>query len=122
MDGELEKMIQDNPYANDIYHRSESMSENYVRTGYNKAIREVRSMFLAQEVKKCCCESLVGGLNIYCSVCMGRVNVAPEPEAPKFMECDACRAKFGSPYLCAGCLHNRKVIETYTLSQKAGNK
>jgi hypothetical protein len=37
---------------------------------------------------------------------------AHEPEAskPQFMECDACRAKAGSPTLCAGCLHNRRVI------------
>lgn len=29
----------------------------------------------------------------------------------KFMECDTCRAKPGSPPLCVGCLHNRTVIE-----------
>ena len=27
-----------------------------------------------------------------------------------FVECDTCRAKPGSPTLCAGCLHNRQVI------------
>jgi secreted protein with Ig-like and vWFA domain len=27
-----------------------------------------------------------------------------------FMECDTCRAKPGSPTLCAGCLHNRRLI------------
>lgn len=28
-----------------------------------------------------------------------------------FIECDTCRAKLGSPPLCAGCLHNRLLIE-----------
>lgn len=27
-----------------------------------------------------------------------------------FMECDACRAKPGSPLLCAACLHNRNLF------------
>lgn len=27
-----------------------------------------------------------------------------------FEECDSCRAKPGSPVLCAGCLHNRTLI------------
>lgn len=37
-----------------------------------------------------------------------------EPEAfGGFMECDTCRAKPGSPPLCAGCLHNREVINAY---------
>lgn len=27
-----------------------------------------------------------------------------------FMECDTCKAKPGSPTLCAGCLNNRAVI------------
>jgi hypothetical protein len=27
-----------------------------------------------------------------------------------FKECDTCRAKPGAPTLCAGCLHNRRVI------------
>lgn len=31
----------------------------------------------------------------------------------EFMECDTCRAKSGSPYLCQGCLHNRAIIELY---------
>lgn len=30
-----------------------------------------------------------------------------------FIECDTCRAKPGSPALCAGCLHNRRVISTF---------
>lgn len=30
----------------------------------------------------------------------------------KFMECDTCRKKAGSPVLCNGCLHNRSVIES----------
>ena len=34
-------------------------------------------------------------------------------EPSEFMGCDACRAKPGSPTLCAGCLHNREVIEGY---------
>jgi len=28
-----------------------------------------------------------------------------------FQECDTCRAKPGTPVLCAGCLHNRSAIE-----------
>ena len=28
----------------------------------------------------------------------------------RFMECDTCRAKPGAPLLCAGCLHNRTLI------------
>lgn len=28
-----------------------------------------------------------------------------------FVECDACRAKSGSPSLCEGCQNNRRVIE-----------
>lgn len=27
-----------------------------------------------------------------------------------FVECDTCRAKPGTPPLCAGCLHNRRLI------------
>lgn len=33
------------------------------------------------------------------------------PNGVSFMECDTCRAKPGGPPLCAGCLHNRRVIE-----------
>lgn len=32
----------------------------------------------------------------------------------QFIECDTCRAKPGSPTLCAGCLNNRRVIEELT--------
>jgi len=35
-------------------------------------------------------------------------------ENNEFMECDICRQKPGSPYLCIGCLHNRKVINRLT--------
>lgn len=28
----------------------------------------------------------------------------------EFRECDACKAKPGSPVLCDGCLYNRRVI------------
>jgi hypothetical protein len=47
-----------------------------------------------------------------CDQARWRLVSAHEPEAskPQFMECDACRAKAGSPTLCAGCLHNRRVI------------
>ncbi len=31
----------------------------------------------------------------------------------QFAECDQCRAKPGSPPLCAGCLNNRTVIGRY---------
>lgn len=30
----------------------------------------------------------------------------------EFVECDTCRAKPGSPYLCEGCLHNRAAMDT----------
>lgn len=30
-----------------------------------------------------------------------------------FLECDTCRAKPGSPTLCAGCLHNRALISRF---------
>ncbi len=33
-----------------------------------------------------------------------------EQAVDDFMECDSCRAKPGSPPLCAGCLHNREAI------------
>lgn len=38
-----------------------------------------------------------------------------KPEAlmikhPKFVECESCAAKPGSPYLCRSCLHNRATI------------
>lgn len=29
-----------------------------------------------------------------------------------FMECAACRAKPGTPFLCEACLHNRWLIST----------
>jgi hypothetical protein len=32
------------------------------------------------------------------------------PDLTQFVECDACRAKPGTPALCAGCLHNRTAI------------
>ena len=44
------------------------------------------------------------------------------PELPKFIECDTCRAKPGSPTLCRGCLHNREIIEAYQEQLKAGRK
>lgn len=28
-----------------------------------------------------------------------------------FTECDTCREKLGTPYLCRGCIANRKTIE-----------
>jgi hypothetical protein len=40
-------------------------------------------------------------------------SVAVGAALSRFMECDTCRAKSGSPTLCAGCLHNREVIEGY---------
>lgn len=33
-----------------------------------------------------------------------------EPLNLDFMECDTCRAKPGTPVLCAGCLHNRAAL------------
>lgn len=36
------------------------------------------------------------------------------PDPDKFMECDSCRAKAGSPHLCKGCLHNRDLIQRKT--------
>jgi hypothetical protein len=81
LDEHLENMIQDNRYLNDLYYRSESMSENYNRSGRNNAIREIRRLY-----------------------------IAPEEKIFDFMECDTCRAKPGTPNLCAGCLHNRQMI------------
>lgn len=37
-----------------------------------------------------------------------------EPEHLEFMECEDCRKKPGVATLCAGCLHNRQVIEQLT--------
>lgn len=31
----------------------------------------------------------------------------------RFQECDTCRAKPGSPYLCEGCLNNRTLIDRF---------
>jgi len=45
---ELESMLKDDPYLSDHY-RSESLNENAVRTGFNNAIRTVRSIFVAPE-------------------------------------------------------------------------
>lgn len=50
LDGELEKMIKDDPYQNDRFYRSETLNENAVRSGFNKALTEVRSMFISPEV------------------------------------------------------------------------
>ena len=33
-----------------------------------------------------------------------------EPIKTEFVECDTCKAKPGSPYLCSGCLKNRQII------------
>lgn len=51
-----------------------------------------------------------------------------EPDEPvrlqkflRFMECDACAAKPGSPTLCAGCLHNRDVISAYNQASLKGD-
>lgn len=38
----------------------------------------------------------------------------PEPAPVGFVECDTCHAKPGSPTLCAGCFHNRDLIEKLT--------
>lgn len=32
---------------------------------------------------------------------------------PEFVECDTCRAKPGTPYLCRGCLANRDAFHKY---------
>lgn len=47
-----------------------------------------------------------GGLSIYREV----MEILNPHDPKKFMECDTCRAKPGSPELCKGCLHNRKLI------------
>jgi hypothetical protein len=39
-----------------------------------------------------------------------RMFLASESQPTDFMECDTCRAKPGTPTLCAGCLHNRSLI------------
>lgn len=48
-DGLLEKMVQGDPYEKDQYMRSESLNENAVRTGFNKAIANIRRMYDAHE-------------------------------------------------------------------------
>lgn len=37
--------------------------------------------------------------------------VAHRQEGSGFWECDECASKPGSPTLCRGCLHNRRVID-----------
>lgn len=37
-------------------------------------------------------------------------NLRPVVDFAGFMECDTCRAKPGTPILCAGCSHNRTRI------------
>lgn len=39
-------------------------------------------------------------------------------EELKFMECDWCRGKAGTPRLCDGCLHNRQAIEIFAAKKK----
>jgi hypothetical protein len=57
-------MVKGDPYINDTYYRTETLNENSVRTGYNKAIAEVRRMFLApnpevpEEIKDLLCEEV----------------------------------------------------------------
>ncbi len=50
-----------------------------------------------------------------CNTWVRRMFLAPA-EPKRFVECDACRSKSGSPTLCRGCLHNREVIEAYERS------
>ena len=45
-----------------------------------------------------------------------------EEEPVEFMECDTCRAKPGTPPLCRGCLHNRKIIKSLNKPAGAGEK
>jgi hypothetical protein len=49
-----------------------------------------------------------------------RMFIAPKPEVLEFMECETCSAKPGSPTLCAGCLHNRSLIEKLTDKMTSG--
>lgn len=37
----------------------------------------------------------------------------PQNPSGAFQECESCKAKPGTPTLCAGCLHNRQLIATY---------
>lgn len=39
----------------------------------------------------------------------------------RFTECDTCAAKTGSPFLCSGCSHNRKVISAYDRASLKGD-
>ena len=45
--------------------------------------------------------------------------VAAQTAESQFVECDTCRAKPGSPTLCAGCLNNRRVIESLSHLRRA---
>ena len=69
-----------------------------------------------------CCGTVEG-----CKWCANEAAYMGRPLAPPtvaavepsgFMECDTCRAKPGSPTLCAGCLHNRYVIDELRISDK----
>lgn len=40
------------------------------------------------------------------------MEILDPPNPKEFLECDACRAKPGSPQLCSGCLHNRSLIQS----------
>lgn len=48
-----------------------------------------------------------GGSSLYGQI----MEILNPPDPNKFMECDSCREKPGSPILCKGCIHNRSLIE-----------
>jgi hypothetical protein len=51
LDDELDRLVKGDPYINDsfCFYRSETLYESAVRSGFNKAIAEVRRIFLSTE-------------------------------------------------------------------------
>jgi hypothetical protein len=88
-DDELAKMIKGDPYLNDQPYRSESLNENDVRTGFNKAIRMVRRIYLA-----------------------------PEPEVPEEIK-DLLIEDTLDGTTCRAANSNTRVIEAFQRGQKA---
>ena len=50
--------------------------------------------------------------------CLKRYKIDIFKKLKSFIECDTRRVKSGSPILCNGCLHNRRVIELYKKEER----